>query len=195
MQLSEGFSSIPHQIFLRDKHVTSISRSLLGPFLVLYSLYIPCFHIHLFIKKPTPLSPLLSSVIYHCTNSSLFTKLASNASCAIKVRFCLSAIGRSQCRGHFMEASQTSGTEKYCLLVFADHFVLRTQSRMKHLKYPTLVFWWEISTIISGFLFPPDPFEYETLVSLEKTGHNITMYCHAAHLERQDCNLCAGPDF
>lgn len=24
---------------------------------------------------------------------------------------------------------------------------------------------------------------------------NITMYCHVAHLERQDCNLCAGPDF
>lgn len=33
------------------------------------------------------------------------------------------------------------------------------------------------------------------LVSLEKTPYNITMYCHVAHLERQDCNLCAGPDF
>lgn len=80
-------------------------------------------HVYLF-KKDPPLILLLSSDISHCSNSPLLTKLASTESCAPKVRFCLSAIGRSPYAGHFMEASQTSDTEKYYLLAFADRFVL-----------------------------------------------------------------------
>lgn len=78
-------------------------------FLALSLYFIPCIslvfmYVYLF-KKTPPLILLLSSGIYHCTNSPLFIKPASTESCAPKARFCLSALGRSHCAGHFVEAS------------------------------------------------------------------------------------------
>lgn len=87
MQLSQGFPSILHRIFLRDRHEPSISKSPPGPCIVLYSLHTPLLQICLFKKKALIL--LLYSDICHCANSSLFTKLASNESCVPRVKFCV----------------------------------------------------------------------------------------------------------